>query len=300
MNRREFLSTSAAAAVAAGLAPRASHAAAAEPAEPWKVGCFTRPWADHEYTVALDAIAEAGFTWCGFMNTTRNGKGGQMLNWDTPLDEAAAMAEAARSRGLKVAAGWGGRFPTEQGLDAGIAGLKKLIDVSEAATVPDILLGGEGRAEYLEVYESAIKACLDYAAGKGVRICMKPHDTFNFTGEDCKKTIQRIGHPNFAFYYDPGNILHYSKGQRAPEMDSEGIGDVVHGMCVKDYREGQSVNITPGTGQVDFPKVMANLRAAGFQGGPMIIECLNPGTLEELLAEAKKTKAFVEALIAGA
>src|SRR5690606_5742186 len=98
---------------------------------------------------------------------------------------------------------------------------------------------------------------------------------------------------------DPGNILHYSKGERAPEMDSQGIGDAVHGMCVKDYREGKSVNITPGTGQVDFPKVMENLKESGFKGGPMIIECLNPGSLEEILAEAKKTRAFVEGLVAG-
>ena len=268
------------------------------PALPWKVGCFTRPWAEHEYTVALDAIAEAGFTYCGFMNTTKNGKRTQMLTWDMPLEEAAAMAEAAKARGMSVAAAWGGRFPTEKGLDQATTALKRLVDVSVAATVPDILLGGEGRAEFLEVYENAIKACLDYAQGKGVRICMKPHDTFNFTGEDCKATMKRINHPNFAFYYDPGNILHYSKGQRAPEMDSVGVGDVVHGMCVKDYSEGVSVNITPGTGQVDFDKVMANLREAGFKGGPMIIECLNPGTLDELLAEAKKTKAFVEELIA--
>jgi sugar phosphate isomerase/epimerase len=132
MNRREFLTTTLATA-AAGTLARGAHAED-QPGAPWKVGCFTRPWAEHEYTVALDAIAEAGFTYCGFMNTTKNGKGTQMLNWDTPLEEAAAMADAAKSRGMTVAAGWGGRFPTEQGLEAAIAGLKRLVDVSEAAT----------------------------------------------------------------------------------------------------------------------------------------------------------------------
>jgi len=299
MNRRQFLASSIAAAASSSLLPGGAQANATPPL-PWRVGCFTRPWADQEYTVALDAIAEAGFDYCGFMNTTKGGKGTQMLTWDMPLEEAATMAEAAKARGLEVAAAWGGRFPTEKGLEIAITSLKQLIDVSKTATVPDILLGGEGRAEFLEVYESAIKACLDYAQGQGVRICMKPHDTFNFTGADCKATIQRINHPNFKFYYDPGNILHYSKGARAPEMDSVGVGDVVHGMCVKDYKEGLSVNITPGTGQVDFKKVMANLRESGFKGGPMIIECLSAGTLDEILAEAKKTKAFVEALIAHA
>lgn len=299
MNRREFLGTTLAATAAGSLLPHAARAAE-KAAPPWKVGCFTRPWAEHEYPVALDAIAEAGFEYAGFMNTTKDGKRTQMINWNMPLEEAAAMAEACKSRGLTVAAAWGGRFPTTEGLEPAVDGLRKLIDVSEAATVPDILLGGEGRAEYLETYETAIKECLDYAQGKGVRICMKPHDTFNFTGEDCKATVKRMGHPNFAFYYDPGNILHYSKGERPPEKDSVGIGDVVHGMCVKDYAEGSSVNITPGTGQVNFDKVMENLGESGFEGGPMIIECLKPGSLDELLAAAKKTRVFVEELIAEA
>ena len=135
MNRRDFLSNSAAAAVAAGLAPRASHAVAAEP-RCLEGRLFYPPLGRSRILmIALDAIAERLHV-CGFMNTTRNGKGGQMLNWDTLLEEAAEMAEAAKLRGLKVAAA-GADASTET--DAYIAGLKKLIDVSEAATVPDIL-----------------------------------------------------------------------------------------------------------------------------------------------------------------
>ena len=71
MNRRQFIQTSLAATLATSLAAQAKPASDS----PWKVGCFTRPWAQHEYTVALDAIAEAGFEQVGFMNTTKNGKG---------------------------------------------------------------------------------------------------------------------------------------------------------------------------------------------------------------------------------
>ncbi|MHC4084655.1 MAG: hypothetical protein ACYSU5_05525 [Planctomycetota bacterium] len=28
---------------------------------PWQIGCYTRPWGQYDYRVALDAIAEAGF-----------------------------------------------------------------------------------------------------------------------------------------------------------------------------------------------------------------------------------------------
>jgi sugar phosphate isomerase/epimerase len=56
---------------------------------------------------------------------------------------------------------------------------------------------------------------------------------------------------------------------------------------------------TPGTGVVNFPKVLARLKRGGFTGGPLVIECLAPGNLPQLLAEAKKARTFVETLVAG-
>ena len=46
--------------------------AASEPQGPatragWTIGCYTRPWAEHEYRVALDGIAEAGYRYVGLM-----------------------------------------------------------------------------------------------------------------------------------------------------------------------------------------------------------------------------------------
>ncbi len=35
----------------------------------WQIGCYTRPWDHHDYRVALDAIAEAGFKYAGIMTT---------------------------------------------------------------------------------------------------------------------------------------------------------------------------------------------------------------------------------------
>ena len=36
-------------------------------AGPYLIGCYTRPWAQYEYRVALDAIAEAGYKYVGLM-----------------------------------------------------------------------------------------------------------------------------------------------------------------------------------------------------------------------------------------
>ena len=37
--------------------------------EPYMIGCYTRPWAQYDYRVALDAIAEAGYKYVGLMTT---------------------------------------------------------------------------------------------------------------------------------------------------------------------------------------------------------------------------------------
>jgi sugar phosphate isomerase/epimerase len=66
---------------------------------------------------------------------------------------------------------------------------------------------------------------------------------------------------------------------------------------VKDSKTPNRVDVTPGTGQVDFPKVMARLKQGGFTGGPLVIECLDSGDLKATLEEAKKARRFVEQLV---
>ena len=62
----------------------------------WQVGCYTRPWAKHDYRVALDAIAEAGFKYAGLMTT--NTKRGLIISVDTPPEEAAIAVPTAGIR----------------------------------------------------------------------------------------------------------------------------------------------------------------------------------------------------------
>jgi sugar phosphate isomerase/epimerase len=71
---------------------------------------------------------------------------------------------------------------------------------------------------------------------------------------------------------------------------------IVVGMSVKDFRPPKEVMLTPGTGKVDFPKVMARLKQGGFTGGPLVVECLDPGELPQLQAEAAKARQFLEKL----
>jgi len=260
---------------------------------PWQIGCYTRPWADYDYRVALDAIAEAGFKYAGLMTT--KSKTGLVISVSTTLEEAERVGQEVKKRGLGVLSVYGGGIPVAK-LKAGIEGLKKLIDNCAACDAKNLLMGGTGNEKLYKVYYKAIAECCDYAAEKGVGISIKPHGGLNATGPQCRKTIEMVGHRNFRIWYDPGNIFYYSDGKLDPVDDAATVDGLVVGMCIKDYRHPKNVSITPGTGQVDFPAVLARLRKGGFTHGPLIVECLDRGDAEHTLTEAGKARWFLEKL----
>jgi len=107
---------------------------------------------------------------------------------------------------------------------------------------------------------------------------------------------------------DPGNIFYYSDGKLDPVDDAKTVHGLVRvGMCVKDFqmkdKDGtptRDVQLTPGTGRVDFARVLRILRAGGFRRGYLVIECLDPGdgTPQSLLHEAKKARKFCQQVVA--
>ena len=297
---------------AAGLlAPHVLAGAAEASAEAgsWQVGIYTRPWDKHDYRVALDAIAEAGFTHAGLMTTTHEGRR-LVIQADTPLEEAAKIGEEVAARGLEIPSAYGGGIPVAKSLEEGIKGLRQLIDNCAAAKVKSLLMGGIGNPKLFDAYYKAIAECCDYAAEKNLPITVKPHGGTNATGAQCRQCIELVGHDNFSLWYDPGNIFFYSNGELDPVDDALQAGDLVKvGMCIKDFimrdKDGKptrDVWVTPGTGRVDFPAVLKALKKGGFTGGALVVECVDrpdgPETdLPTLLAGAKKARKYVEGLI---
>jgi sugar phosphate isomerase/epimerase len=292
-SRRQFITRSAGLAV---LGVAASQLRAEETAGRWQIGCYTRPWAAHDYRTAFDAIAEAGFKFAGLMLT--NSKARLVIHVETTEDEARVIGEAAKQRGLKIASTYGGGFPAGKSLAAGIAGLKKLIDNCAACGSANLLLGGTSDAKVQDTYYQCVAECCDYAVAKGVDLSVKPHGGLNATGPQCRALVERVGHKNFRIYYDPGNILYYSQGELDPVADAASVDGLVSGLCVKDYQPPKQVELTPGTGRVNFPAVFARLKQGGFTGGPLVVECLAPGDLPALAAEARKARLFLEQLTA--
>ena len=259
---------------------------------PWQIGCYTRPWDKYDYRAALDAIAEAGFKHAGLMTT--KSKTTLVISAASPLEEARRVGEEAKKRGLHVPSVYGGGIPVQQSVQAGIDAFRKLIDNCAVAGAKTLLMGGIGTPKLYEPYYKAIAECCDYAAEKRVGLTMKPHGGLNATGPQCRKAIEKVRHKNFTLWYDPGNIYYYSNGELDPTIDAATVDGLITGMCVKDYRHPKNVLVTPGTGKVDFPSVLARLRKGGFTHGPLVIETLAPGDLLETIEQAKKARKFLE------
>lgn len=304
LSRREFLGrtvrlgTAGLAATCAASSPtlarKSGGPAVRRPFRDWQIGCYTRPWSQYDYRVALDAIAEAGFKYAGLM--TAKSKTGLVISVSTTLEEAEQVGQEVKKRGLTIPSVYGGGIPVEKSLKAGIEGLKKLIDNCAACDAKNLLMGGIGNKELYQTYYKAIAECCDYAAEKDIGISVKPHGGLNATGPQCRKTVEMVGHDNFRIWYDPGNILYYSNGELDPVADAATVDGLVVGMCVKDYRHPKDVLVTPGMGKVNFPAVLARLKKGGFISGALVVECLERGDLKQTLTGAKKARRFLEEL----
>mgnify|MGYP000725348454 CR=1 FL=1 len=293
MRRRMFLKSSVAGCAGWAVAQGAG-ASETKEAPKWRIGCYTRPWDQHDYRVALDAIAEAGFRYAGLMTTKSESR--LVVSVKTTPEEAQTIGEECRKRNLKVVSVYGGDIPVAESLEAGIVALRRLIDSCAIIGVDDLMMGGVGDQKVFDAYYKAIAECCPYAAEKKMGISVKPHGGLNATGPQCRAIVERVAQKNFGLWYDPGNIFYYSDGALDPVDDAATVDGIVVGMSVKDYLPPKNVSVTPGTGKVDFPKVMARLAQGGFASGPLVVECLAPGELPALIEEARKTRLFLEKL----
>lgn len=295
--RRDFLRGMLGVAAVAATDTGKTRARAGEPAgvpSEWQLGCYTRPFDAHDYRTALDAIAEAGFTYAGLM--TAKGESWVLITANTTPDTAGRIAADLKQRKLQCASVYGDYTPTAE-VSANVRALERLVDHAATCGSPDLLLGGVGEVQLQEPYYRAIREVCDFAASKRVRLTIKPHGGQIATGPQCRQAIERVGHPNFRLWYDPGNIYYYSDGERDPVADAATVDGLVVGMSAKDFLPPKEVLVTPGTGRVDFPRVMSRLREGGFRQGPVLVETLAKGSLAQVIAEARKARVFLADLL---
>jgi len=260
----------------------------------YQIGCYTRPWDQHDYRVALDGIAEAGYKYAGIM--TAKGKTWVMITPKTTPEEAAQIGDEVRKRGLEAISVYAD-FSVKESLEKGMSELRTIIEHCAACGSPNLLLGGVGDESLVANYYKAIAECCEFAKSKNVALSVKPHGGQNATGAQCRKLVEGVKNSNFGIWYDPGNIFYYSDGKLDPVEDCASVDGLVVGMSVKDFLPPKDVMVTPGTGRVDFPKVLARLGKGGFVRGPLVVECVTRGEVVKTTAEAKKARLFLEDLV---
>jgi sugar phosphate isomerase/epimerase len=139
------------------------------------------------------------------------------------------------------------------------------LGVEDMATHVGFLPPDPKDANYLGAVE-AIRAVAEYAGERGV--------TFNFeTGQETPvvllRCMQDVGLPNLGVNLDPANLLLYGNANPVDALDV--FGQYVRGVHAKDgeyptdrHHLGEEKPL--GEGRVNFPVLVAKLKACGYTG----------------------------------
>ncbi len=225
-----------------------------------------------------------------------------------PLDASRALVEAnraaAEAAGVTITAFWCGyRGPAVWNYAEGPSTIGLVPAEYRAMRVDDLRRGAEIASwlgirdmathvgflpmnprdpDYLGAVD-AIRAVAEYAGGHGVY--------FNFeTGQETPtvllRCIQDVGLPNLGVNLDPANLLLYGTGNPVDALDV--FGAYVRGVHAKDGEyptDGRALGEEKplGEGRVNFPALVAKLKACGYAGALTIErEISGPQQIEDI------------------
>jgi sugar phosphate isomerase/epimerase len=286
VNRRTFLAATSLATLGALHFSRAA-------APQWPIGCFNRPWSKWGTDEALDGIKAAGYPIVGLLSRSRTEP---FIGSDATQEYLDALKKKITARGLKANMG-AIRTLNKAPLDEGIKDLRKQVDNAKTLNLEYLLSFGVDRPEEQENYFKMMSDAAAYAQERGLKLVLKPHGGSSGASEEIQRSIKAINHKNFGIWYDAGNIIYYTG--KDPVAELEPIAEHVTGFCAKDCAMPKGdVMIQLGAGKVDFQKVFARLKKAGFNG-PIMLEGSNPGNSPaEATANAKANREFLEKVLA--
>jgi sugar phosphate isomerase/epimerase len=291
MNRRQFIQTTALTTAAATL----NLTAQAAPGVRWPIGCFNRPWREiHcDFDATLAGVKAAGYKYTGLLTAAK----------DLPFVRSYATPEYLAELKKKIAASglranMASLSVDEAGTEAdAIKDVRKQIDNTKFLNIEFLLTFGVDKPQFYETYYAVMRDAAAYAQERGVKLVMKPHGGSSGAAEEIVRCLDKVKHPNFKIWYDAGNIIYYTG--KDPVEQLKPIAQYVTGFCAKDCdRENGEVWLEFGRGKVDFHGVFKQLKQAGFNG-PVMVECCEKGkTAEEMTANARKNRLFLEKVFA--
>lgn len=168
---------------------------------------------------------------------------------------------------------------------AGLAHLDWVLDCAEALGA--ITVGGPFHAAIGEFTGAgptadewrrgadAHRAMAEKAATRGMVLALEPLNRFEThflnTAAQARAYVDLVDHPAFGIMHD---TFHANIEEKDQVAAVELLGDKVHVLHVSENDRG-----IPGTGQIDFPAIMAAARRTGFDG-PVVVEAFGSGVPE--------------------
>jgi sugar phosphate isomerase/epimerase len=299
LSRREFLTLTAAASLAAAVS---KSTAAPASAPRWTIGCFNRPWTKWSYDETLDGIQAAGYATTGLL-TPVAARGDIFTAANATPEYLAALKQKIAARGLRLNM-TALRVKTDLAPAEAIADTRKQLEHAHTVGAEFALTFGEDRPERYAHYFKIMADAAAFAQERGIKLVMKPHGGGSGASEEILAAMKAVGHRNFKIWYDAGNIVYYTG--KDPVTELEPIVQHVTGFCAKDCvvttdaagKPKPDVMVQFGTGKVDFAGVFKKLKAAGFDG-PIMVECCKVGaTAQETTENARANRLFLERVLA--
>ena len=258
------------------------------------IGSTTRPYNQLSFAAACERIASAGYADVAVFAH------GQKMPVDSAstADQVADVRKAAADAGLRPSMLLG-RTNLTLGLDGAIEDYRRLLDNALELGAEWILELGTSREEEYADYPRLFEAVAPHAADAGVSISLKPHGGISLTARELVELHDRVNHPAFRICYDPGNIIHYTRGEVRPEGEADVIASRTSTLIIKDcdlVGDKPNVMVTAGDGLVDFPVVLRKLTDGGFRG-PMYVECVGSTEPDAVDRDLAFTRGFVTGIL---
>src|SRR6185369_11585572 len=183
----------------------------------------------------------------------------------------------------------------------GLEVLTARIKQAAAASIPHVLTFGHTSGANRKVWVERFKTLGPIARDHGVTIVVKQHgETGQVTGE----IVREVNDKNVQVNYDAGNVMDYTMGKVNPLEDIKTCAANIRSFCIKDHRLFPvNQDCGPGLGEIDHYRLLHNV---AFTGLVMPLCCENilvpavkPTTPEEVDANAKRSREFLELVIRG-
>lgn len=249
------------------------------------IGAHTLPYVDYPIERAFDGISGAGLEVAGLYPRDVNGP---LFSARPVASELRTVRNAAERSGLQLVS----MFARE---NATMRPEVLEVDLHTCAElqIPYLLAAGpwplieESRRPEMEWYAAVEQFLATLAEGAavaestGVTVVLKPHRGATATGADIVDVLGRVGSSAVAACWDAGNIRFYEGLDSEDDLEKSGVATFVRSVSIKDHRgaQGEAVFPTPGSGDVDHPRMLRTLSASGFTG-PLLIERVDQPDLD--------------------